>query len=136
MNGKYDFRDYKKLPAQADKQMLSQNFKQEKFSVYRQSIKRLLVFLLLLVFSSCATIDVSTLQETEIDKDSLPQLVNFASVKLSSVGVLVSSQTKAELAGAYGESFSSATEKLANGLGGVVVVTDHQDWDLWYIQKF
>jgi hypothetical protein len=133
-NEVYDSKDCKKTSAQAGVSCnghgkLTVSWDTNGNTISGQSVKCFFAFLLVLVFSNCATIDVSTLQETEVDKDSLAQLVDFESVQLSSVGVLVSSQTKADLAGAYGESFKSATEKLANSLGGVVVVTDHKAWD-------
>jgi hypothetical protein len=72
---------------------------------------------------------VKSLKETPIDSESVNDMVDFKSVKLSNVGIFIESKTKSNIKTLFGNAFTTATEKLIKSLGGAVVVKEKKSWD-------
>jgi hypothetical protein len=91
--------------------------------------KRFVGLILILSLFQCASVDVSSLPETEKDKEEVAEKPDLSKVSSKKIGVAVFSKASPELEREFGLGLKKATESLVNSLGGVQVVTDHGSWE-------
>ena len=95
----------------------------------RYLIKTILLGSLLIVVN-CATIDVSTLKTTDLDKERLQGFDENNLVAQSKVGILVkqTGNSKIDLPGKE-KLFESETKSLVESIGGAEIIYAQKDWD-------
>lgn len=87
------------------------------------------ILIVLYSFFHCASVDISSLPETEKDKEETLEKPDIKKLSHKKIGIAVYSRTSPEFAREFGPGFEKATESLVNSLGGVQVVRNHDSWE-------